>query len=144
MSLMATGADHDYARLASLARGRRLQLSLALNDVNAKAAGTSKGTWQRVERGEPIRVTNYAKIDALLGWAPGSCIAVLEGREPIASRPSEAAGADISERPVRDLDKEARAVIQLAMIATTSGLTAEEIRALSDRAVHDLKEAGLI
>jgi hypothetical protein len=35
-------------------------------------------------------------------------------------------------------------VIQLAMIATTSGLTAEEIRELSDRAVRDLKASGLI
>jgi hypothetical protein len=141
---MATGADHDYARLAAVAHERRVQLSLALNDTNAKAAGTSKGTWQRVEKGQAIRVTNYAKIDALLGWAPGSCIAVLEGREPIPSRPAENADADISERPVRDLDKEARNVIQLAMIATTKGLTAEEIRELSDRAVHDLKEAGII
>lgn len=141
---MATGADHDYKRLASVARERRLKLSLALTDATAKAAGSSKGTWQRVERGEPIRATNYAKIDALLGWAPGSCIAVLEGREPIISRPAEAAGADISERPVRDLDKEARDVIRLAMIATTSGLTVEEIREFSDRAVKDLREHGLI
>lgn len=142
---MATGADHDYARLAKTARARRLELSLALNDVNAKAGGTSKGTWQRVEKGDPIRVTNYAKIDGLLQWAPGSCIAVLAGREPIPSRPAkDAPGVDISERPVRDLDGEARDVIRLATIATTRGLTSEEIRDLSDRAVRDLKKHGLI
>lgn len=144
MTLMTTGADHDFPRLAAAARERRLQLSLALNDANAKGAGTSKGTWQRVERGEPIRVTNYAKIDALLGWAPGSCIAILEGREPITSRPAEDADAVISERPVRDLDEEARKVIRLALLATAKGLTADEIRDYSDRAVHDLKEAGII
>lgn len=142
---MATGADHDYARLAKTARERRLELSLALNDKNAKAAGTSKGPWQRVEKGMPIRVTNYAKIDGLLKWAPGSCIAVLEGREPIATRPAkDTPGADISDRPVRDLDDEARDVIRLATIATTKGLTSEEIRDLSDRAVRDLKKRGLI
>jgi len=140
-----TGADHDYARLAKVAKQRRHQLSLALNDQNAKAAGTSKGTWQRVEKGEPIRPTNYVKIDALLKWAPGSCLAVLEGREPILTRPAkDAENADISERPVQDMDARARDVIQLATIATTSGLTAEEIRALSDRAVRDLKDAGVI
>ena len=142
---MATGADHDFARLAKMATERRQQLSLALNDANAKAGGTSKGTWQRVEKGMPIRETNYVKIDGLLRWAPGSCLAVLEGREPILSRPAkDVPGADISERPVQDIDARARDVIQLAMIATTSGLTAEEIRALSDRAVRDLKGAGLI
>ncbi|WP_406730959.1 hypothetical protein [Streptomyces sp. NBC_01794] len=142
---MPTGADHDYARLAKLAKQRRHELSLALNDKNAKAAGTSKGTWQRVEKGEPIRSTNYVKIDGLLKWAPGSCLAALEGREPIPSRPAkDAANADISERPVQDIDATARDVIRLAMIATTSGLTSEEIRDLSDRAVRDLKDAGLI
>lgn len=142
---MATGADHDYARLAKAARERRLELSLALNDKNAKAAGTSKGPWQRVEKGLPIRPGNYAKIDGLLKWAPGSCISVLEGREPIPTRPAkDVPDVDISERPVRDLASEARDVIRLATIATTTGLTSEEIRDLSDRAVQDLKKHGLI
>lgn len=122
-----------------------MELSLALTDKNAKAGGTSKGTWMRVEKGLPIRETNYAKIDGLLQWARGSCIAVIGGHEPIPSRPAEGAeGVTISERPVRDLDDEARDVIRLATIATTKGLTSEEIRDLSDRAVRDLKERGLI
>lgn len=41
------------------------------------------------------------------------------------------------------LDEEARDVVQLAAIATTSGLTSDEIRALSDRVVADLKARGL-
>jgi hypothetical protein len=73
---------HDLDRLAKLARRRRAELGLAMNDTNAKAANLSKATWQRVEKGLAIRETNYVKIDGLLKWAPGSCIAVLDGGNP--------------------------------------------------------------
>ncbi|MER5613233.1 hypothetical protein [Streptomyces sp. NPDC002215] len=138
-------APRDLDRLAKVAQKRRHDLGLALNDKNAKDAGTSKGTWQRVERGEAIRTTNYVKIDTLLMWAPGSCIAVLEGKEPVPIAPLESApGVVVSNLSPELLDEEARDVVQLAAIATTSGLTADEIRALSDRVVRDLKSRGLI
>lgn len=138
-------APSDLDRLAAAARKRRRELGLALTDTTAKAGGTSKGTWQRVEKGEPIRATNYVKIDGLLRWAPGSCIGILEGGEPV---PVEASGAErgtvISDLPPEVHDAEVRDVIKLAAIATTDGLTSEEIRALSERAVHDLRAAGLL
>lgn len=138
-------APSDLARLATAARKRRRQLGLALNDLNAKAGGTSKGTWQRVEKGEAIRATNYVKIDGLLQWAPGSCIAVLEGGEAVSVDPSKSEpGTVISELSPERKDAEARDVVQLAVVATTNGLTSEEIRALSDRAVRDLRAAGLM
>ncbi|WP_326739086.1 hypothetical protein [Streptomyces sp. NBC_01022] len=137
-------APRDLHRLAEVAQKRRHDLGLALNDKNAQAAGTSKGTWQRVERGEAIRPTNYVKIDGLLKWAPGSCTAVLEGGEPVPAAPLEGApGVVVTELTPELLDEEARDVVQLAAIATTSGLTSDEIRALSDRVVADLKARGL-
>ncbi|MFI5831003.1 hypothetical protein ACIA6C_27780 [Streptomyces sp. NPDC051578] len=138
-------APSDLDRLAIAARKRRRELGLALNDLNAKAGGTSKGTWQRVEKGEAIRETNYVKIDGLLQWAPGSCIAILEGGAPVPVDPSKAErGTVVSELPPEAHDAEARGVIQLAVVATTDGLTSEQIRALSERAVKDLRAAGLI
>lgn len=138
-------APSDLDRLAAAARKRRRGLGLALNDLNAKAGGTSKGTWQRVEKGEAIRATNYVKIDGLLQWAPGSCIAILEGGDPVPVDPSKAErGTVLSDLSPEMHDAEARDVIQLATIATTDGLTSEEIRALSERAVKDLRAAGLI
>jgi hypothetical protein len=142
---MTSNPDHDYVRLAKVAKQRRHELSLALNDKNAQAAGTSKGTWQRVEKGEPIRPTNYAKFDGLLRWAPGSCIGVIEGRDPIPA--DDIPGApNIQKSPVprEVLEGEARDVVQLALIATAKGTTAEEIREMSERVVQDLRERGLI
>lgn len=143
--MMAAMAPSDLDRLATAARKRRRELGLALNDHNAKAGGTSKGTWQRVEKGEPIRPTNYVKIDGLLRWAPGSCMGILEGGTAVPADASQSErGTAISELPPEVHDAEVRDVIKLAAIATTDGLTSEEIRALSERAVKDLRAAGLL
>jgi hypothetical protein len=138
-------SDLDLERLAAAARKRRKNLGLALNDINAKGGGTSKKTWQRVENALAIRETNYMKIDGLLNWASGSCLAILEGGDPVPVDPSMAEpGTVISELSPDRKDAEARDVVQLAVVATTDGLTSEEIRALSERAVKDLRAAGLI
>jgi hypothetical protein len=142
---MPSPTDDALKRLAKAARRRRADLGLALNDANAQAAGTSKGTWQRVEKGQAIRETNYVKIDGLLQWASGSCITVLEGGEPTpAGQISEAPGVQKSPLPPEVLDAEARDVVQLALIATAKGTSVEEIREMSERVVRDLRERGLI
>lgn len=142
---MTTNPEFDYPRLAELARKRRADLGLALNDTNAKAGEISKHTWQRVEKAMQIRQTNYVKIDGLMQWAPGSCIRVLEGGEPVPVNDiSDAPGVQKSRIPPEALDAEARDVVQLALIATAKGTTAEEIREMSARVVKDLRERGII
>lgn len=142
---MPSAEDRDYAKLAKLARRRRAELGLALNDVNAKAGGLSNRTWQRVEKGLEIRETNYVKIDGLLRWAPGSCLAVLDGGEPTpVDRIADSPDVQKSPLPPEVLDAEARDIVQLALIATAKGTSAEEIREMSERVVRDLRERGLI
>lgn len=144
---MPPADERDYERLATLARRRRAELGLALNDVNAKAGGLSNRTWQRVEKGQEIRETNYVKVDGLLKWAPGSCLTVLDGGEPTPveeMKEPAASGVQKSALPQDVIDKQAIETIQLALIATAQGTSAEEIRKMSERAVRDLKERGLI
>lgn len=142
---MPPASDRDYDRLAKLARRRRAELGLALNDKNAAAGGLSNRTWQRVEKGLEIRETNYVKIDNLLHWAPGSCLSTLEGGEPVPiEQVAEAPDVQKSPVPPEVLDAEARDVVQLALIATAKGTSAEEIREMSERVVRDLRERGLI
>jgi hypothetical protein len=139
--------ERDYERLAQIARRRRAELGLALNDANSKAGGLSNRTWQRVEKGLEIRETNYMKIDGLLQWAPGSSLRVLEGGDPVpVSDMADADAATVQKSPLPQevIDEEARDVVQLALIATTKGTTAEEIREISERVVRDLRERGLI
>jgi hypothetical protein len=142
---MTSASTRDYERLAAVARRRRADLGLALNDKNAKDGGLSNRTWQRVEKGLEIRETNYVKIDGLLQWAPGSCLQVLEGGEPV---PVEdvAAVTQVQKSPVPQevIDSQARDAVQLALIAAAKGTTAEEIREMSERVVRELRERGLL
>ena len=142
---MPRADERDYERLATLARRRRAELGLALNDVNAKAGGLSNRTWQRVEKGLPIRETNYVKVDGLMKWAPGSCLKVLDGGDPIpAEDVTGAPGVQKSPVPQDVIDKNALDTVQLALIATAKGTPVEEIREMSERVVRDLRERGLI
>lgn len=133
----------DLGRLAEAVKNRRLALYTS-RVAAAKAAGISKDTWKRVEDGEIVRDGTYVKIDEALQWAPRSCAAILEGRtampvEGVEGEPgtvtTKVSGAAMDER-VRD-------VVQLASIATT-GLPADEIRALANQVVQDLKKLGVI
>lgn len=142
---MTENPDLDLSRLAALARQRRADLGLPLNDAIAKAAEVSKGTVQRVEKAMPIRETNYVKIDRMLDWAPGSCMAILRGGNPVTVEESnDSPGVQKSSAPQDVIDREARETVQLALIATAKGTTAEEIRDMSERIVQDLRERGII
>jgi hypothetical protein len=144
---MPSAENRDYERLASLAKRRRADLGLALNDKNAKAGGLSNRTWQRVEKGLEIRDTNYVKVDGLLQWAPGSCLRILDGGDPTPVGDLgdvDAAGVQKSPVPQEVIDEEARDTVKLALIATAKGTTVEEIREMSERIVRDLRERGLI
>ena len=144
---MSPVSDEARQRLAVVAKRRRAELGLALNDANAKAAGTAKGTWQRVEKGQKIHDTNYKKIDGLLQWAPGSCLRVLDGDDPTPVediRDPEAAGVQKSAVPRDVIEKRALDTVQLALLATAKGMSAEDIRESSERVLRDLREGGLI
>jgi hypothetical protein len=141
---MSSESTRDYKRLATTAKRRRAELGLALNDVNSAAGGLSNRTWQRVEKGLPIRDTNYVKIDALLGWTPGSCLRILEGGDATPALEGAEVELQTSRVSREDVGQQARDTVQLALIATAKGTSAEEIRAMSERVVQDLRERGLI
>jgi len=137
-------APRDPDRLAQAVKLRRTELGLALKRA-ANMAGVSPDTWRRVERGEPVRDLSFAKMDPVLQWATGSCLAVLEGRSAIPSKPSRSnPDVMISAIPPDAIVDEARDVVQLATLATAKGLTREQILELSDRVVEDLRKHGLL
>lgn len=135
----------DRAGLAKAVKAQRLKL-FPSRLAAAQAAGISKDTWQRVEDGKEVYDSTYSKIEPVLEWATGSCQAILDGEHSTEAIPMEGgvpgavkttlSGKEFSEEELRES-------VQLSAIATT-GLFAEEIRALSERVVHDLKKRGLI
>ncbi|WP_328941591.1 hypothetical protein OG259_07910 [Streptomyces sp. NBC_00250] len=136
-------APRDFDALAQAVKNRRIELGYGYKTA-AKKAGIAFETWKRIETGQPVRDLSYSRAEPVLHWAPGSCVAVLEGKSPVLVTPAESAsGVSISPMPAEALDA-VKDVVQLAAIATTSGLTADEIRALSEKVVADLKEKGFL
>lgn len=105
----------------------------------AAAAGISKDTWQRVEMGDEVRESTYAKVDRALGWSAGSCLVIADGGEPVladqAPGPAGGRGSGPSEDEARKAAYEAaRAALPRAPIG--------DIDAFVDRFVKVLREVG--
>ncbi|MGW6600536.1 helix-turn-helix domain-containing protein [Streptomyces sp. NPDC055036] len=132
----------DLGRLASRVKTYRLELYPS-RLAAAGAVGISKDTWRRVEEGLDVRESTYAKIDRTLGWAPGSCVAVAGGGDPVLadaphdrrSAPSESTGAGLSPEIVRKATFEAaRRTMPNAAIG--------ELDAFSEELVEILRREG--
>ncbi|MFI5985085.1 helix-turn-helix domain-containing protein [Streptomyces sp. NPDC051555] len=135
---MTHANDRDHDRLATQVRARRLELGLSRAGL-AERAGISKGTCHRVEEGQPIRDTSYAKIDAALEWAPGSCAAIRAGGDP-----APAVGQAPLVEPVRLIREEDIGDAVMIMAVKNSDLSAAEIRAMRDGVIGELKQRGLL
>jgi transcriptional regulator with XRE-family HTH domain len=76
--------DHDWKRLAIAIRGAREAAGMSQVAL-AEAAGVSEGSIQNLESGaNRTRIPpSLAKIEPILGWATGSGLAILRGREAV-------------------------------------------------------------
>jgi hypothetical protein len=130
----------DLDRLAKYVRLHRLELYPS-RLAAATAAGISKDTWARVERGLDVQEPKYTQIERALGWATGSCMAIAEGGEPVlVDRPANgtpAASASISAEALR------RAAFEAAR-AKLPGAPIGDIDAFSDELVEVLRRAGQV
>ncbi len=84
MALTSGDATRHLQRLATLVRQRRVALGFASKEAAADACGISHTTYRKVEGTETadpqrVRPTTYTKLDAGLGFRPGSSMAVADG-----------------------------------------------------------------
>lgn len=135
-------ATRDLGRLAERVKAHRMALYPS-RLAAAKTAGISKDTWQRVEEGQEVRESTYAKVDRTLGWSIGSCVTISEGGEPVLvdhpanGAPAPAPAASISAEAVRRAAFEAaRSKLPTAPIG--------DVDAFSDELVEVLRKAGFV
>ncbi|MFC9756895.1 hypothetical protein [Streptomyces sp. NPDC056921] len=132
----------DLDRLAARVKVRRLELYPSRLTA-AGAIGLSKDTWRRVEEGLDARELTYVKIDRALGWAPGSCVVVADGGEPIVvdvphgGQPasSESSGVGLSSEVVR------KATFEAAR-RTMPNVAIGDLDAFSEELVDVLRRGG--
>ncbi|MFZ3494579.1 hypothetical protein ACODT5_15370 [Streptomyces sp. 5.8] len=138
---MATPDRDDRQRLARLVIQRRVKLGWHKVEA-ARAADLTHTTYMRVERADEVRDVTYAKIETAFGWAPGACMAVLEG----AKEAQEAGEIAHGVRYASDasLDDSARTAVRNAMIATMPELPAGEMAKVSEAVLEELRRRGIV
>lgn len=143
MTAMAKRPDPTaLQRLADQVKARRAELLMSKIDV-VRQAGLTPITYSKIETGESVRDVTYAKVEPVLGWAQGSCQAILGGTQPTCLEPSPRAGAYYSPITPGDLEGAVEQAVQDAAVAVTN-LPASQIRALKQRVVDELRrQAGL-
>jgi hypothetical protein len=135
---------NDLGRLAKLVYERRVHLGLGVEPA-AKLAGMSKDTWKKVEAGKAVRETSYASVERALQWAPHSCLRILEGHEPVIAETSLAApDGTIAVIPKEELERHVGDAINSAALGVKGDLTAEQILALNERVLTELRKRGVL
>ncbi|MFE1205705.1 hypothetical protein ACFW5V_28875 [Streptomyces sp. NPDC058762] len=130
----------DLDRLAPRVKAHRMELYPS-RLAAAREAGISKDTWQRVEEGEEVRESTYAKVDKALGWAIGSCLLIAEGGNPVLAGDDIAAtGAPAAPATA----EEARRAVFDAARTTLPDAPIGELDAFSDELVEILRRLGSI
>jgi transcriptional regulator with XRE-family HTH domain len=136
-------ATPDLRRLAERVAQRRRELNLPVTRA-AEAAGVSRDTWKRVERGEPVRHLTYDKLEAALRWTAGSCQKIMDGGEAVPLDERGKSGRQILPVPPETLEVEVRSAVQNALIATTDDLSSAQIREINERAIEFLRVRGVL
>lgn len=116
----------DWQRLASYVVRRRQECDLPTTRALARATGITEKTIGNLEKGRLVSRDTLAAVERVLGWAPGSCAAILAGGEPRLE-----AGADVDPEAAA-----ARAQI-IAMSAEQLAETHRVILQLSGQSIAD-------
>lgn len=96
---MARQAKRDLVRLGKyITAARRAHYGTVSAAVSA--AGVNTLTWNKAERGEPIREDRLTAIEKSLGWNVGDGWVIAEGGEPM----SEATSPSTALRQLSDED----------------------------------------
>lgn len=130
-------ATRDLDRLAKYAKAHRMELYPS-RLAAASAAGISKDTWRRVEEGQEVRESTYAKIDKALGWAINSCILITEGHEPVLAGEPEVA---TQPRGAMSADAVRQGALEAAR-RTLPSVPIGDLDAFSDELVEILRRVG--
>jgi hypothetical protein len=140
-----TSARHRQ-RLAALVAQRRAQLRLTLEDA-AKVCDIAYMTYRKVEGGQPVRPSTYAKLEVGFGMRAGSCKAVLEGTAD--SVVLEDGTELIEGGQIARFDADALteglpdAVARSAMLVAPE-LTGRQIHELNEQLMEELRRRGLV
>lgn len=139
-------ATEHRQRLAALVAQRRAQLRLKKQDA-AASCGLSYMTYWKIEDGQPVRSSSYAKVDVGLNFRAGSCLAVINGTSSsvvLEDGTELIAGGAIRDFKTAGLEEEMDRAFDKSAQLTVPGLTLSEAQALKAEMFRELRERGVL
>ncbi|MFD0052974.1 helix-turn-helix domain-containing protein [Streptomyces sp. NPDC127168] len=133
-------ATRDLERLAHRVKAHRME-QYRSRDAAADAAGITRNTWKRVEEGQEVRESTYAKVDKALGWAIGSCLTIADGGSPVLAADDLAPG-DAGPAVTLSEEKAQQAAFEAARAKLPASTPIGDINAFSAEFVEILRRLG--
>jgi hypothetical protein len=132
-------------KLAVLVMQRRVALGITDKRVAAKRCVLSVTTYSKVEKGEPVTDTSYAKLEAGFGLLSGSCRAVLEGADSITLQDGRRLieSAQIVRFDPGKLKAELRQAVTRSAGVVAPDLTLGQVDAMYEGLIKQLQEQGV-
>jgi hypothetical protein len=132
-------------KLAVLVMQRRVALGITDKRVAAKRCVLSVTTYSKVEKGEPVTDTSYAKLEAGFGMLSGSCRAVLEGADSITLQDGRQLidSAQIVRFDPGKLKAELRQAVTRSAGVVAPDLTLGQVDAMYEGLIKQLQEQGV-
>lgn len=140
-----TSPDRDRrVRLATLVAQRRVDLGWP-RDRAARESTVTITTYMRVETGQSVRDVTYGKIERALGWAAGSCLAILEGAEAAQLAGEEVDGIWAAPVPVpASAEGALRDALQNAVVMVMPDTPAGKMSQFTDEVIREMRRRGLL
>lgn len=148
MATMTPPIEQDarhLQRLAALVAQRRAQLGLKKQEA-ATACDIAYMTYWKVEDGQAVRPSSYAKLEVGFHMRAGSCKAVLDGADSITLQDGTElieGGQIVRFNPEALTEGLPDAVAKSAMLVAPE-LTGRQIQAMNEQIVKELRKRGLV
>ncbi|MFJ6066517.1 helix-turn-helix domain-containing protein [Streptomyces tendae] len=132
-------------KLAALVTQRRAQLRLS-QEKAAKTCGMAYMTYRKIENGESVYASTYAKLEVGFAMRAGSCKAVLDGGDSITLEDGTELieGGRITPLDPATLEEGLREAITKGATLTAPNLTLGEVQAINERVVEELRRRGIL
>ncbi|MET8826016.1 hypothetical protein ABZX40_13165 [Streptomyces sp. NPDC004610] len=147
MTPLADNTDRHLQKLAALVTQRRVTLEIRDKRVAAKRCGLSVTTYTKVEVGQRVTDTTYAKIELGFGIRAGSCKAVIDGSADsitLEDGTELIEGAELRKVDADRLTDALPGAVTKSAIATAPGLTGAQMQAISEGIMEELQRLGII
>jgi hypothetical protein len=98
-----------------------------------------------VEAAQNVRATSYTNIERALQWAPGSCLRILDGHDPVIVETSAVSVSEtIAIIPKEELERQVGDAVNSAALGVRGDLTADQILDLNERVLDELRKRGVL